>query len=86
MPAGELHEFSRIVAVADVYDALTSNRCYRNKWTTVGAVNHLIECSDTKLDTNLVAALIQQIAIYPNGSMVHLSNNYMESLEKEDYS
>lgn len=86
LPAGELHEFSRIVAVADVYDALTSNRCYRNKWTTVGAVNHLIECSDTKLDTNLVAALIQQIAIYPNGSMVHLSNNYIGIVREQNRS
>ena len=72
--AGNLHEFARIVAIADVYDALTTDRCYRKKWSNEKAVNYLIECSGSKFDTQLVAQFIQQIAIYPNGSMVRLSD------------
>ncbi len=72
--AGNLHEFARIVAIADVYDALTTDRCYRQKWSNEKAVNYLIECSGTKFDTQLVGKFIQQIAIYPNGSMVRLSD------------
>ncbi|BBF44480.1 HD-hydrolase domain [Lachnospiraceae bacterium KM106-2] len=72
--AGDLHEFARIVAIADVYDALTSDRCYRKRWSNQQAVNYLIESADTKFDTNLVAIFIQQIAIYPNGAIVRLSN------------
>lgn len=75
--AGNLHEFARIVAIADVYDALTTDRCYRKKWSNEKAVNYLIEYSGTKFDTQLVGKFIQQIAIYPNGSMVRLSDrNY----------
>lgn len=74
-PAGQLHDFVRIVALADVYDALTDNRCYRRKWSTNQAVNYLIENAETKFDLNLVSVFIKQIAIYPNGSMVRLSNN-----------
>lgn len=73
--AGELHEFIRIVAVADTYDALISDRCYRRKWSSNQAVNFLIENAETKFDTKLVSVLIKQIAIYPNGSMVKLSDN-----------
>ncbi|WP_428832790.1 hypothetical protein [Natroniella acetigena] len=29
MKEKKIHEFGRIVAIADIFDALTSNRCYR---------------------------------------------------------
>ena len=72
--AGNLHEFARIVAIADVYDALTTDRCYRKKWPNEKAVNYLIEYSGTKFDAQLVGQFIQLVAIYPNGSMVRLSD------------
>ncbi len=84
--AGKLHEFARIVAVADVYDALTTNRCYRKKWTNEKAVNYLIECSDTKFDTRIVANFIQTVAIYPNGSMVRLSNKQYAIVKEQNRS
>ena len=84
--AKNLHEFSRIVAIADVYDALTTDRCYRKKWSANRAVDYLIECSDTKFDANLVALFIQQIAIYPNGSTVKLSNNYFGIVKEQNKS
>lgn len=71
----EMHEFAKVVSIADVYDALTTDRCYRKKWSNEKAVNYLIECSGTKFDTKLVGIFIQQIAIYPNGSMVRLSDD-----------
>lgn len=72
--ASELHEFARIVAITDVYDALTTDRCYRKKWANERAVNYLIECSGKNFDEALVHTFIQLIAIYPNGSTVKLSN------------
>ncbi len=73
-PAANLHEFARIVAIADVYDALVSDRCYRRKWSSNQAVNYLVEHAETQFDLKLVSVLIKQIAIYPNGSMVRLSD------------
>ncbi|MDD3172300.1 MAG: HD-GYP domain-containing protein [Herbinix sp.] len=73
--AGELHEFTRIVAVADTYDALVSDRCYRRKWSSNQTVNYLIEHAGTKFDTKIVSVFIKQIAIFPNGSLVRLSDN-----------
>lgn len=82
--ASELHEVVRIVAVADTYDALVSDRCYRQKWTSNQAVNFLIEHAETKFDTRLVSAFIKQIAIYPNGSMVRLSDNCIGIIKEQN--
>ncbi len=72
--ASEVHEFSRIVAIADVYDALTTDRCYHKKWPNDKAVSYLIKCAGDKFDTELVRTFVQLVAIYPNGSIVRLSN------------
>ena len=86
MKAGELHEFVRLVAVADTYDALISDRCYRKKWSSNQAVNYLIENAGTKFDTQMVSVLIKQIAIYPNGSMVRLSDNCIGIVKEQNKS
>ncbi len=83
-PAGELHEFSRIVAIADVYDALVSDRVYRRRWSSNNAVNYLVENAETKFDLKLVSILIKQIAIYPNGSMVRLSTNAIGIVKEQN--
>lgn len=70
----EINEFSRIVAIADVYDALTTNRCYRKKWPAHKAMEFLYEKSETEFDHILVGLFTQQLAVYPNGSLVKLSN------------
>jgi putative nucleotidyltransferase with HDIG domain len=85
-PAGDLHEFNRIVAIADVYDALTTDRVYRKKWSANQAVNYLIEFAETKFDIKLVSVFIKQIAIYPNGSMVRLSNQSIGIVKKQNRS
>ncbi|MFA9377538.1 MAG: HD-GYP domain-containing protein [Lachnotalea sp.] len=80
----ELNEFARIIAIADVYDALTSDRCYRKKWSTNKAVDFLIENSGTKFDANLVGIFIQRIAVYPNGSMVRLSDGKIAVVKEQN--
>ncbi len=83
-PAGELHEFARIVAIADVYDALVSDRSYRRKWSSNQAVNYLVEHAETQFDLRLVSVLIKQIAIYPNGSLVRLSTNAIGIVKEQN--
>jgi putative nucleotidyltransferase with HDIG domain len=84
IPAGDLHEFIRIVAVADVYDAMISDRCNRKKWSSNQAVNYLIEHAESKFDMKVVSVFIKQIAIYPNGSMVKLSNNTIGIVKEQN--
>lgn len=70
----EIPEFARIAAVADVYDAITSKRCYHDEQSIYDAVDILMMEASSKLDTKLVTLFVRNIAIYPNGSLVQLSD------------
>ena len=50
---------ARIVAVADVFDALTSRRSYKDAWSIDEAFALLIKMSGTKLDRECVDALVK---------------------------
>lgn len=80
----EMHEFSKIAAIADVYDALTSDRCYRKKWPAHKAAEYLIQCAGTQFDTRLVSMFIKEIALFPNGSLVRLSDHSLGLVERQN--
>jgi len=65
--------YARIVAVADVYDALSNNRIYRKKMTPDNVYRELIKTSTNHLDELLVEKLLKHIHMYPNGSGVILN-------------
>lgn len=54
----EIHIFARIVAVADVFDALTHKRCYKEPWPVDKVIEFLKEVSGTHLDPNVVNAIL----------------------------
>lgn len=70
----ELDEFSKIVAIADVYDAMTSNRSYRNKFSPFAVIRSLEQEGYGKLDTKLLMLFLQNIAYYYLGSWVRLTS------------
>jgi len=47
---------ARITAIADVYDALTSKRCYKEAFSHLVACNMIIEAAGTHFDPRVVAA------------------------------
>jgi putative two-component system response regulator len=53
--------YARVTAVADVYDALTSNRCYRPALPHEEACRMIVEGSGTQFDPVLVA-VFEEIA------------------------
>jgi len=52
---------ARIVAVADIFDALTSVRPYKRAWSNEEAINKLNELAGEVLDQNCVNALIRNL-------------------------
>lgn len=52
----EISVEGRIVAVADVYDALTSKRSYKEPWDHQKAYEEIVKGSGTQFDTNVVDA------------------------------
>ena len=49
----------RIVAVADVYDALTSRRSYKDAWSEMDAYNEIIKGRGTQFDPAVVDAFVK---------------------------
>ena len=59
--ANEIPIEARIIAVADVFDALTSKRPYKDRWSNDDAFNLLRSLAGVKLDADCVNALINNL-------------------------
>lgn len=80
----EIHEFAKIAAIADVFDALTSNRVYRDRWPTYKAAEHIMNNTERLFDYNLVKKFLPRISFYPNGSEIILSNGYRALVKEQN--
>jgi putative two-component system response regulator len=54
LKGSEIHIYGRIVALADVFDALTHKRLYKDAWEINDAVNYIIGHRGTQFDPELV--------------------------------
>jgi HD-GYP domain-containing protein (c-di-GMP phosphodiesterase class II) len=71
----DIPRLSRAAAVADVYDALTSERSYKAAMTNEQAIKVLLEDAQKgKLDVAMVENFVSKLAVYPNGVVVLLNN------------
>jgi len=53
--------FGRIIAVADAYDAMTSDRAYRKKMSRLDAQQELLTCSGRQFDGQIVKAFMNAL-------------------------
>ncbi|MGI6551427.1 MAG: HD-GYP domain-containing protein [Syntrophomonadales bacterium] len=70
----EIHPYSRIVSVADVFDALVADRPYRKAFSTNQAISLMRRMSGTQFEPTILEVLISNIAEFPIGSVVTLSS------------
>ncbi|MFO7602485.1 MAG: HD-GYP domain-containing protein [Gammaproteobacteria bacterium] len=66
---------TQIVAIVDVYDAITSDRCYHDGIAPYHALNDIYHWAQQEFDLALVEKFIKCLGIYPIGSLVVLSTN-----------
>ncbi|WP_332650737.1 HD-GYP domain-containing protein [Lysinibacillus sp. 54212] len=66
--------YSQIIAVADVFHAMTSERLYRTKQSPFKVIEMIKESEFGKFDIKVVQALIDIVADLPIGTKVELSN------------
>ncbi|NOQ62890.1 MAG: HD domain-containing protein [Methyloprofundus sp.] len=57
-----IHIYGRIVALADVFDALTHPRCYKEAWTAEASVNYILDNRGTHFDPELVDIMQQHLS------------------------
>lgn len=70
----EIHPFGKIIAVADVFDAVTSNRIYRRAMLPHEGLEILYSGVENLFETHIVEAFRRAVAIYPIGITVELSD------------
>jgi HD-GYP domain-containing protein (c-di-GMP phosphodiesterase class II) len=73
-PETSLDLFSRIVRIADTFDAMTTERPYRNKvYSPHDAIRYLVAQAGTKFDPVLVKAFAGAMGIFPVGTVLRLN-------------
>jgi putative nucleotidyltransferase with HDIG domain len=65
---------AQLTAVCDVFDAITSARCYREGLGTVAGLRKVYEMGGTHFAPKLANDFIRCIGVYPVGSCVKLQN------------
>jgi HD-GYP domain-containing protein (c-di-GMP phosphodiesterase class II) len=74
MKGMDISVFGRLIAVADVYDALTSDRPYRSAMLPSEAMEYIMGGAGTLFDPEYVFLFTRKVAAYPLGTCVKLSN------------
>ncbi len=73
-----ISSYAQMLAICDIYDALSNSRVYKTKQSQVQAFANLMEmANDNLLDLSLVNQFIKCLGVYPVGSIVKLSNEQL---------
>ncbi|WP_448589523.1 HD-GYP domain-containing protein [Thermodesulfobium sp.] len=80
-PAGlkgdEIFELARVIAVIDVFEAMTSDTPYRRALFPGEVYEYVMSQSGRLFDPDIVKVFSKKIIIYPTGTSVILSNNFI---------
>lgn len=69
-----INRYAKIISVADVYDALTSERIYKKRITPFDTFRELVKIGFGHFDTKVLMTFLSNIASYYIGSTVKMSN------------
>ncbi|TWI60088.1 HD-GYP domain-containing protein [Halalkalibacter nanhaiisediminis] len=79
-----IHIYAKIIGIADVFDAVTSNRVYRKPMLPHEALELLYAGVGTQFDHTLIDAFRRTIAVYPVGLTVTLSDGRIGIVIKQN--
>jgi putative nucleotidyltransferase with HDIG domain len=74
LPADKISLFARMGAVCDVYDAITSNRPYKQGWNPAESLHKMAQWAEGHFDPAVFKAFVKSVGIYPVGSFVRLQS------------
>lgn len=70
--ADKINLFARIISVADIYDALVTERPYKKPFSPRDAVEMIMSMTE-ELDINVMKSFMESVILYPVGTDVELS-------------
>ncbi len=74
LKGNQINIYAKIIAVVDVFHAMTSRRTYREEYSSFQAIDHLINEGSNKLDQSIVNLLSKKITQLVIGTKVLLNN------------
>lgn len=84
LTAERIHSYTRIVAIADTYDAINSDRVYQNGRTHLETIKLLTEAGVNHLDPEMVKKFIECLGVYPPGNIVEMTNGEIAVVIEEN--
>ena len=72
----KIHRYAKIVAIADVYDALTSERPYKKAYTPNIAYNIMKTVNQGQFDQDLLKLFFNNVSLYPAGTVLKTIYGY----------
>lgn len=66
---------SRVASICDVFDAITSKRCYKSALDRVAGLRLIYKSSENHFDKELAYKFISFVGVYPFGTCVRLEND-----------
>jgi HD-GYP domain-containing protein (c-di-GMP phosphodiesterase class II) len=67
--------FAKIVSICDAFMAMTRKRSYRDEHLSYQAMRTILGGASRKFDPEIVKVFLKNLAIYPVGSIIQLSNS-----------
>jgi len=81
-----ISKYGRMIAVCDIFDALTANRCYKDGFSHIKSFSILRSLAESNhLDSTLVDQFIKCMGVYPVGTLVELSSNKLAIVESKNF-
>jgi HD-GYP domain-containing protein (c-di-GMP phosphodiesterase class II) len=77
----QINILSQIASIADVYDALTSDRPYRKALCPHEAIEYFMGSGGRFFNMDLVKSFLQRIIPFPIGTVVRLSNGFIGTVD-----
>jgi HD-GYP domain-containing protein (c-di-GMP phosphodiesterase class II)/type II secretory pathway predicted ATPase ExeA len=74
LTGNEIHEYARIIGVADIFEAYSNNRAWRKNLIYYDALQEVIRLRDESLPAYIIKSLINEFSIFPLNSYVKLNN------------
>lgn len=72
----QIHRYAKIVAIADVYDALTSEHPYKKAYTPNVAHNIMVNVIKGQFDPDLLELFFNNVSLYPVGTIMKTVYGY----------
>lgn len=69
----QINVYSKIISIADVYEAMSHPRPYKERVLPHNALVELIHSAHNKLDSELVKMFVDRVSLFPIGSYVKLN-------------